>query len=41
MPITTVYVVPATPINLYYGFFYNAPGQPNSYTYNVSATRIA
>ena len=38
-PLTTVYVVPSTPTNLYYGIFDN--GTAHSVTYTVSATRIA
>jgi hypothetical protein len=38
-PLTTVYVVPSTPINLYYGIFDG--GTVHDLTYTVSATRIA
>jgi len=38
-PLTTVYVVPSTPVNLYYQIFDN--GTANVKTYTVSATRIA
>ena len=38
-PLTTVYVVPSTPTNLYYGIFDN--GTPHNKTYTVSVTRIA
>ena len=40
-PITTVYVVPSTPVNLYYGYFCNSGNGAYTYTHNVSATRIA